>query len=45
MDAQAEMRSGTTKEHKHTHIVAEDESKSVSEPLRMEQIDWTEELK
>ena len=45
LDAQAAMRSGTTKEHKHTQIVAESESKSVSEPLRMEQRDWKEEMK
>ena len=36
------MRSGTTKEHKHTQIVAEGESKSVSEQLRMEQRDRKE---
>ena len=42
LDAQAAMRSGTTKEHQHTQIVAEGESKSVSEPLRMEQRDRNE---
>ena len=45
LDAQAAMRSGTTKEHKHAQIVAEGESKSVSEPLRMEHRDWSEEMK
>ena len=39
LDAQAAMQSGTTKEHKHTQIVAEYESMSDSEPLRTGQRD------
>ena len=39
LDAQAAMQSGTTKEHKHTQIVAECELRSDSEPLRMGQSD------
>ena len=45
LDAQAAMQSGTTKEHKHTQIVAECELKCDSEPLHMAQRDWTEEMK
>ena len=45
LDAQAAMRSGTTKEHKHTQIVAECELRRDSKPLRMEQRDKTEEQK
>ena len=45
LDAQAAMQSGTTKEHKHTQIVANCELRSDSEPLRMGQRDWTEEMK
>ena len=44
-DVQAAMRSGTTKEHKHTQIVAEGTLKSVSESLRMEQKGWIEEMR
>ena len=44
MNAQAAMRSETTKEHKHTQIVAECESRSDPEPLRMGQRDWTGEM-
>ena len=36
---------GTSKEQKHTQIVAECELRSDSEPLRMGQRDWTEEMK
>ena len=45
LDAQSAMRSGTTKEHKHTQIVAECELRKDLEPLRMEQRGWTDEQK
>ena len=45
MDAQVAMQSKTTKEHKHTQIAAERESKNASEPLRMEQKGRIEEMR
>ena len=45
LDAQAAMPPGTTEKHKHTQIAAECESKSASEPLRVEQKGWVEEMR
>ena len=45
LDVQAAMQSRTIKEHRHTQSVAGSESKNVSEPLRMEQKGWIEEVK
>ena len=45
LDAQIAMQSRTTREHKHTQIAAERESKNASEPLRMEQKGWIEEMR
>ena len=45
LHAQAAVRSGTTKEYRHTQIAAEGELKSVSEPLRVEQRERNEEKK
>ena len=42
--AQVAMQSKTTKEHKHTQIAAERVLKNASEPLRMEQEGWIEEV-
>ena len=44
-DAQVAMQSKTTKEHMHTQIAAERESKNASERLRMEQKGWIEEMR
>ena len=45
LDAQVAMQSKTTKEHKHIQIAAEREAKNASEPLRMEQKGWIEEMR
>ena len=44
-DDQVAMQSKTTKEHRHTQIAAECESKNASEPLRKEQKGWIEEMR
>ena len=44
LDVQAALQSRTI-EHRHTQSVAGSESKNVSEPLRMEQKGWIEEVK
>ena len=44
-DAQVAMQSKTRKEHRHTQIAARRESKNASEPLRIEQKGWIEEMR
>ena len=45
LDAQVAMQSKTTREHRHTQIAAERESKNASELLRMEQKGWIDETR